>query len=81
MFLGCAVRDGPLNKKGRKPELHQAEMAYPYRDFWSYSISEVKWRRERISGNPPLSRTEMGCTFVSRAPSFDIYFILTSKHL
>ncbi|TEB27443.1 hypothetical protein FA13DRAFT_1816373 [Coprinellus micaceus] len=63
VFLGCAVRDGPLNKKGRKPELHQAEMAYPYRDFWSYSISEDKWRRERISGNPPLSRTERGCTF------------------
>ncbi|TEB27444.1 hypothetical protein FA13DRAFT_1736574 [Coprinellus micaceus] len=61
LFLGVATRDGPMATG--KPELHGESESYPYRDFWSWSISEGKWRRERISGNPPITRTEMGYTF------------------
>ena len=38
---------------------------YGYDDFWSWSVKDEKWRRERFVGNPPSSRSEMGCTFVS----------------
>ncbi|TEB27447.1 hypothetical protein FA13DRAFT_1736578 [Coprinellus micaceus] len=61
IFLGHAMRHGPLDTG--KPELHQSEEAYAYQDFWSWSITQARWKRERVSGNMPLARTEMGYTF------------------
>ncbi|KAF7341690.1 hypothetical protein MSAN_02067400 [Mycena sanguinolenta] len=39
-------------------EFHSAGEAFGHEDFWSWNIEEERWRRERISGNPPCSRTE-----------------------
>ncbi|KIJ56983.1 hypothetical protein M422DRAFT_218829 [Sphaerobolus stellatus SS14] len=34
--------------------------SYVYSDLWSWHLDEKKWTRERIHGNPPGARTEMG---------------------
>lgn len=59
VFLGVADRSG-AEIMGQK---HGASRSYGYHDFWSWSISHKRWGRERVSGNPPLSRAEMGFTF------------------
>jgi hypothetical protein len=38
---------------------------YSYDDVWSWSIPGGCWRRERMTGNPPCSRSEMSYTYVS----------------
>ena len=58
--FGQANRDG-AHMKG---ERHGSESAFAYNDFWSWDLEGRKWRRERMSGNPPALRTEMACTFV-----------------
>jgi hypothetical protein len=40
-------------------ELHGAGEAFGHEDFWSWGVKEEKWRRERITGNPPCARTEL----------------------
>ncbi|KAJ7429808.1 hypothetical protein B0H11DRAFT_572618 [Mycena galericulata] len=44
-------------------EPHQAGEAFGHEDFWSWSLKEERWRRERIAGNPPCARTEMACVY------------------
>ncbi|KAF8075717.1 hypothetical protein FPV67DRAFT_1572662 [Lyophyllum atratum] len=44
-------------------EPHGSTQAYSFEDMWSWDIKEEKWRRERLAGNPPCPRTEMGCTY------------------
>ncbi|KAJ6616607.1 hypothetical protein B0H10DRAFT_2164590 [Mycena sp. CBHHK59/15] len=44
-------------------ELHGASSAFGYEDMWSWSIEEERWRRERMSGNPPCARTQMACAY------------------
>ncbi|KAJ7184884.1 hypothetical protein C8R46DRAFT_938859 [Mycena filopes] len=44
-------------------ELHGASSAFGYEDMWSWGVKEERWRRERMSGNPPCARTEMACTY------------------
>ncbi|KAJ6549863.1 hypothetical protein B0H19DRAFT_1159907 [Mycena capillaripes] len=44
-------------------ELHGANSAFGYEDMWSWSIDAERWRRERMSGNPPSARTEMACSY------------------
>lgn len=39
--------------------------SYGYDDCWSWDIRKESWQRERIMGNPPCARSEMGFTFVS----------------
>jgi hypothetical protein len=45
-----------------KDEPHATESAYPFDDMWSWDLDAQSWRRERLAGNPPCPRTEMGCT-------------------
>jgi hypothetical protein len=45
-------------------EVHGSDEAYAYDDMWSWSIQDERWRRERMSGNPPCARTEMACVYV-----------------
>ncbi|KAF6759209.1 hypothetical protein DFP72DRAFT_988822 [Ephemerocybe angulata] len=61
VLFGHANRDGAqmLGQMHGSPSMD----AYAYHDFWSWGISEGKWRRERLSGNMPSPRTEMGYTF------------------
>ena len=54
----------------RKNQPNAARDAFGYSDFWSWSITERKWRREIISGNPPCPRAEMACTYVCANSSF-----------
>ncbi|KAJ7200490.1 hypothetical protein B0H12DRAFT_1164427 [Mycena haematopus] len=44
-------------------ELHGADEAYGYPDFWSWSVEKETWRQERMSGNPPCARTEVACAY------------------
>ncbi|KAJ7231156.1 hypothetical protein B0H12DRAFT_1263599 [Mycena haematopus] len=44
-------------------EFHSAGEAFGHEDFWSWCIKEQHWRRERISGNPPCSRTELAYAY------------------
>jgi Galactose oxidase, central domain len=39
--------------------------SYNYDDVWSWNIPDRRWRREKMTGNTPCSRTEMACTYVS----------------
>ncbi|KAK7045130.1 hypothetical protein R3P38DRAFT_2882703 [Favolaschia claudopus] len=48
---------------GKSGEFHQESEAFGYEDFWSFDVQEEKWRRERMSGNPPCSRTELACVY------------------
>ena len=42
---------------------------YGYHDLWSWDIEKEVWQLERIMGNPPCPRSEMGYAFVSARPS------------
>ncbi|CAL1701225.1 unnamed protein product [Somion occarium] len=44
-------------------QVYGASGCYAYDDLWSWDIRKEVWRRERIDGNPPCPRSEMGCTF------------------
>ncbi|KAJ7032600.1 hypothetical protein C8F04DRAFT_1107341 [Mycena alexandri] len=59
LLFGQADRQGASLKN----EAHGAESAFGYEDMWSWGIAEERWRRERMSGNPPCARTEMACTY------------------
>ncbi|KAJ7911339.1 hypothetical protein B0H13DRAFT_2009921 [Mycena leptocephala] len=59
VMFGQADRQGASLKK----ELHGSTEAFGYEDMWSWSIGEERWRRERMSGNPPCARTEMACAY------------------
>ncbi|KAJ7648077.1 hypothetical protein FB45DRAFT_861073 [Roridomyces roridus] len=47
----------------RHDEPHGGSRAFGYRDMWTWSIGEEKWRQERMPGNAPCSRTELAYTF------------------
>ncbi|KAF7341354.1 hypothetical protein MVEN_01871900 [Mycena venus] len=57
VVFGQADRQGAFLKN----EMHGSTMAFGYEDMWSWGIEEERWRRERMSGNPPCARTEMAC--------------------
>lgn len=61
------VMFGQCDREGAKlnGELHAGDEAYAYDDMWSWNFEQEKWRRERLSGNPPCPRSEMSCTYVS----------------
>jgi hypothetical protein len=61
LLFGQCDRQGA----GLKAEPHGGSSAYPFEDMWSWDLNSEKWRRERLSGNPPCPRTEMACTYVS----------------
>ncbi|KAJ7776232.1 hypothetical protein B0H16DRAFT_1407244 [Mycena metata] len=44
-------------------ELHGEDEQFGCSDFWSWSVKDETWRRERLSGNPPCARAEMGCVY------------------
>lgn len=46
-------------------EPHGADEGFVYPDMWSWNIDAGRWRRERISGNPPCARSEVAYCFVS----------------
>ncbi|KII88508.1 hypothetical protein PLICRDRAFT_161680 [Plicaturopsis crispa FD-325 SS-3] len=46
-----------------KGKPHGNEEDYNHEDLWSYSISEKKWRRERLRGSFPSPRTEMASVY------------------
>jgi hypothetical protein len=62
LFLGKADRQGALMKS--PPQEHAANDGYEYDDFWSWGISEGRWRRELVKGNSPCARTEFSCAYV-----------------
>ncbi|KAJ6487382.1 hypothetical protein C8R47DRAFT_1276978, partial [Mycena vitilis] len=59
LLFGQANRDGASFHN----EPHESTEAFGYEDMWSWSIKDERWRRERMSGNPPCARTEMACTY------------------
>lgn len=50
---------------GMLGEPHSAMYGYGCNDLWSWNVQKEVWQRERIMGNPPCPRSEMGYTFVS----------------
>ncbi|KAG5651275.1 hypothetical protein H0H81_009241, partial [Sphagnurus paluster] len=59
LLFGTCDRNGA----SLRGEMHGASDAYPFEDMWSWDIAKGEWRRERLAGNPPCPRTEMGCTY------------------
>ncbi|KAJ7483476.1 hypothetical protein FB451DRAFT_107014 [Mycena latifolia] len=59
LLFGHADREGAQFHN----EMHGASSAFGYEDMWSWSIADERWRRERMSGNPPCARTEMACAY------------------
>ncbi|KAF8142897.1 hypothetical protein K438DRAFT_1922523 [Mycena galopus ATCC 62051] len=65
-------------------ELHSAGEAFGHEDFWSWGVKEQRWRRERISGNPPCSRTELAYVYnekLQRAIIFGGYHPTLPTHV
>lgn len=50
-------------------EPHGGYNGYGYDDLWSWDVQREVWQRERIMGNPPCPRSEMGYVFVSQQSS------------
>lgn len=50
---------------GQLNQIHGATTSYAYDDCWTWDIKREKWRREKLHGNIPSPRSEMGCTYVS----------------
>ncbi|KAI0088055.1 hypothetical protein BDY19DRAFT_994473 [Irpex rosettiformis] len=44
-------------------EPHGGVSGYGYNDLWSWDIEKEAWQLERIMGNPPCPRSEMGYAF------------------
>lgn len=66
---------GHFDREGaRAGELHKESEVFGYEDFWSWSLTEERWRRERMSGNPPCARTELAYTYVSRLARLKILY-------
>ncbi|KAJ7204122.1 hypothetical protein GGX14DRAFT_551752 [Mycena pura] len=59
LLFGHADREGA----SFHDEPHGAESAFGHEDMWSWSIPDERWRRERMSGNPPCARTELACAY------------------
>ncbi|KAJ6550177.1 hypothetical protein B0H19DRAFT_1160557 [Mycena capillaripes] len=59
LMFGQADREGA----SFHGELHGATSAFGYEDMWSWNIGAERWRRERMSGNPPCARTEMAYAY------------------
>ncbi|KAI0935070.1 hypothetical protein AcV7_003977 [Taiwanofungus camphoratus] len=62
IYVLQGMADRAASKMFHQP--HAAQDSHAYDDYWSWGISERKWRRERLVGNPPCPRTEMACTFI-----------------
>ncbi|KAF7368557.1 hypothetical protein MVEN_00179000 [Mycena venus] len=65
-------------------ELHSAGEAFGHEDFWSWGVQEQRWRRERISGNPPCARTELAFAYnakLQRAIVFGGYHPTLPTHV
>ena len=63
IFIMYGVADRQGAQMQNQPEA--ADDAFGYSDFWSWSLTDQKWRREIISGNPPCPRAEMECMYHS----------------
>ena len=46
-------------------QLNADANGFGYDDFWSWNFKEKKWTRQKIHGNSPCARSEMGTTYVS----------------
>ncbi|KAJ7677565.1 hypothetical protein B0H17DRAFT_1236319 [Mycena rosella] len=44
-------------------ERHASDTAFAHTDFWSWNVKHEIWRQERMAGNPPCARTEMGYAY------------------
>jgi hypothetical protein len=60
IMYGVADRQGAQMQN----QSEAADEAFGYSDFWSWSLTDRKWRREIISGNPPCPRAEMAIAYV-----------------
>lgn len=65
LMYGVADRQGA--KMHKQP--HAADDAFCYSDYWTWNLTDNKWRREIIYGNPPCPRAEAGCTYVNMQKS------------
>lgn len=72
LLFGHADREGA----GFHGESHGAGSAYGYTDMWSWDIDTERWRRERMSGNPPCARTETGYTYVRGTSLFSCLYLI-----
>ncbi|KAJ6453727.1 hypothetical protein C8R45DRAFT_1056862 [Mycena sanguinolenta] len=76
---------GHFDREARSQgELHSAGEAFGHEDFWSWSVKDEQWRRERISGNPPCSRTELAYAYnekLQRAIVFGGYHPTLPTHV
>ncbi|KAJ7077529.1 hypothetical protein B0H15DRAFT_924949 [Mycena belliarum] len=72
-------------------ELHGSDESFGYADFWSWSIQDETWRRERMAGNPPCARTEMAFAYNEKLqkavvfggyhPSLSTYVLTPGKEI
>ncbi|KAF8581947.1 hypothetical protein K439DRAFT_188605 [Ramaria rubella] len=58
---------GEADRQGAKlrNQEHGASFGYGYDDLWTWSIPGERWTKEKIRGNPPCARAEMGTVYNS----------------
>lgn len=68
MYVMYGEADRPAAQAfGERP--YGAQDGYVYGDMWSWGIQDEKWRKERMTGNPPAPRSEVASTYVRITPS------------
>lgn len=72
IFLMYGEADRFTAQLGGEP--HGGYTSFVFNDFWSWDIEDEKWTRERLYGNPPSARSEMGCSYVSHVNDATSYF-------
>jgi hypothetical protein len=64
IYILHGMADRPAAKYMK--EANAATDGHACEDFWSWNISNGKWKRERINGNPPCPRAEQAYTYVCK---------------
>ena len=52
---------------------HGFDTDYPYEDFWSFDIVQLKWTRERRGGNYPCPRSEAAVVYSPQLKATVVY--------
>ncbi|KAH9932855.1 uncharacterized protein B0H18DRAFT_1092989 [Fomitopsis serialis] len=71
IYLLQGVADRAASEMHHQPQ--GAHDSHGYDDFWSWNIEARRWRREKMVGNVPCPRSEMGCTYNPSLNSAIVY--------
>ncbi|KAJ7805437.1 hypothetical protein B0H13DRAFT_1670419 [Mycena leptocephala] len=63
IFFMFGQSDRPTTEHIQQAHYGPPFYSHAYADLWSWDINAEQWRRERLCGNVPSSRSEMACTY------------------